>query len=928
MTNQSSDTQPALRPLNVSVRGGRLTKFKGQVASIAPGLSVVATAAVLFSGSAVQADNECGSVANGQVTCGADADDTTSGIQSYDAGITYNVSASEDLTVTLNNPTVDPVGRIGVDVGSGAANNVTVQMGGGTITTTAAGGDNHGIRVDGGNGATSTAKVVVTGGKIEIDGLNSVGLYTVVSGDGDAIAELGGNSSIVASVDTKGERSYGIDVFVNKEDTAATATALLKEGGEIETKMATSNGIVARTRGGQGGALAHMSGGKITTHGEVIKEGTLQEATGFAHAVVAVVESNAKNNSKAKATALMTGGTIVTELNNSAGVRAVTNLASFKGEVEARMEGADSTITTKGNQSHGLQAFATGADENSGGVAKAVMVDGTITIHNINAHGAHVLAGGGKAKALVEMHGGSITTHDSGSYGLYARIDSPDNDEEVRVKMTGGSIVTHNTFGLFAGSHGIHADTNGSGDVIVDMSEGDGTITTVGRNSHGIFAEAEGVGSLAQAEVKAKTIVKLGVDAEVTALGSGSDGIRVSGLWVNPVNINNRVLLGVKEFDIDVAGFVMGGADARNPPSVGDTDGAAIRTVSDVDGGGTIDIASTGWVVAGRSGLAIVDGDGAAVINSAGTIRGDIRLGAGNDILNLTGGRFTGYLYAGDGDDSVTISATTEYHFSHALDGGAGDNDHLTLHGRTMTSMENVRNWEHLTLKDEMEMRLDGVTTVDMGLSIDATSTFRASGGGRGTGATIAGKVASASGGGLTITGDVTNAGDLTLSVQDGAAGDVITIDGDYTNTGSGRSVFELDAVMGADGANTDRLEITGNASGEMVLSLAGLDNASAGGGPLEIYVASVGGASDDATFTLMDGNHVMPDGEHGVVSGAYLYRLAEVEAQDGGKWWALSARSESGEISWGPSAPIYDSYGASLLAFNAPSGLQARGSS
>ncbi|WP_299752989.1 hypothetical protein, partial [uncultured Tateyamaria sp.] len=139
MTNQSSDTQPALHSHNVSVRGGRLTKFKGQVASIAPGLSVVATAAVLFSGSAVQADNECGSVANGQVTCGADAVLNTPAIDDpYTNGITYNVSASEDLTVTLNNPTVDPVGRIGVDVGSGAANNVTVQMGGGTITTTAA----------------------------------------------------------------------------------------------------------------------------------------------------------------------------------------------------------------------------------------------------------------------------------------------------------------------------------------------------------------------------------------------------------------------------------------------------------------------------------------------------------------------------------------------------------------------------------------------------------------------------------------------------------------------------------------------------------------------------------------------------------------------------------------------------------------------
>ncbi len=48
MTNDNLVPHPALRSLNVLVRGGRLTKFKGRVASIAPGLLVVATAAVLF----------------------------------------------------------------------------------------------------------------------------------------------------------------------------------------------------------------------------------------------------------------------------------------------------------------------------------------------------------------------------------------------------------------------------------------------------------------------------------------------------------------------------------------------------------------------------------------------------------------------------------------------------------------------------------------------------------------------------------------------------------------------------------------------------------------------------------------------------------------------------------------------------------------
>ncbi|WP_171605735.1 MULTISPECIES: autotransporter outer membrane beta-barrel domain-containing protein, partial [unclassified Roseobacter] len=784
---------------------------------------------------------------------------------------------------------MSPVGRLGVDVGSGAADDVTVQMGGGTITTTA-GFDNHGIRVDGGNSATSTAKVAVTGGAIEIDGENSVGLYSVVSGNGNAIAELGGNSSSAASIVTKGENSHGIDALVNNSESTATATALLKEGGKIETKTANSEAMVARTSGKSGEALAHMSGGKITTHGEVIKEGTPQERTGFAHAVSAILDQGAKEDSKANMTALMTGGEIETMRNNSSGVRAYNR---GLGNALAQMEETpliSSTITTHENQSHGLQAFAVPEDTfttaegraTAAGRAEAVMVDGTIVINGVNSHGMYAQANGVLGTALVKMEGGRITTTHRNAAAIYARIDNQnhknnaDKTNGVKVIMTGGSILTENRHGSSFGSHGIYADTTGSADVTVDMR--DGTITTVGRNSHGIYAEFEGAGDDGQA------IVKLGTEAWVTASGAGSDGIRAQGR---------------SGFDVYVAGRVTGGADGLG----GNANGAAIRTISAADGGGTIHITDTAAVTAGRSGLAIQDWDGNTAVTLEGAVTGDIRLRGGND--------------------SVTIAATASYDFSHALNGGRGD-DHLILSGRTMTSMENVIDWEHLTLKDETKLSLDKGATLDMDLSIEAGSVFSASGGGRGTGATTAGKLANVPGGGITITGDVTNSG--TLSVQDGVAGDVITIDGNYT--GSGRGVFALDAVMGADGANTDRLVITGDASGETMLSIAGLDSVVPTGAPLELNLVTVGGASDDATFTLMNGNYVTSDGEHGMISGAYLYRLAEVEAQDGGHWWALSALSSTGEVHYGPSAPIYDSYGASLLAFNAPSGLRGRGSS
>ncbi|NNZ37057.1 autotransporter outer membrane beta-barrel domain-containing protein, partial [Roseobacter sp. HKCCD8749] len=958
-----------------------MTKFKGRVASIAPGLSVVATATVLFAGSvdqaaAQQAADACGTPNNGKVTCDAD---------NYTNGITYNTS--NDLTLELDRSGITVNGS-GVQVNGTDTANVKVHMTDGKVTTnrhgvsafTTGSGSVHaqldgltsddgltslsddditinrnasvGLRARIGNTASSAeARAVMTGGKITIAaGHNVDGVAAFTHGSSGVVtAEMSGG--LIITEQTAGAAAA---VYAGAHETfyVGTVTAEMSEAdSEIHTKNHDGLGLRATTRATSEAtfAVAHMRGGKITTEGN------------DAYAVVAAYGGNPPTDAvqrrliESNMTAKMTGGTIETFLNSTAIVARTPGV----GDALAEMDETDgpSQITTHGNQAHGLRVESGSDYSQSEGTATAIMRAGRIIINGPNSSGASAQANGGLGMALVRMEGGRITMSGANSYGLYARIDNPDhtnnsdNTNGVKVEMIEGDILG----GAGPGSHGILADTSGAGRVTVEMQRG--TVITRGSGSHGIWAESEAqansVGVRTEAGLasgsRAEAFVTVGAHANVTALGSGSDGIRVSGNYVTVSNTDlTKFWLGAKGFEIEVAGSVTGGSGGG---------AAAIRTLSSDPG--TITIDSGARVIAGDPGIAIhtvtagadgpvtEDDDGSATITSEGTIIGDIRLEAGDDTLIVTGGSIIGDVYGGEGDntltledgllagnirlgagdDSFTIASAANFDFSHVLDGGSGDNDHLTLHGRTMTSMGNVRNWEHLTLNDT-HLSLDGMDRLDMGLSIDATSTFSASGGSRSTGATTAGKVANVPGGGITIAGDVTNAGEVTLSVQDGAAGDVIRVEGNYTNTGSGRSVFELDAVMGADGANTDRLEITGNASGEIGLSLAGLDSASAGGAPLAIYVVSVGGASDDATFTLMDGNYVTSDGEQAMISGAYLYRLAEVEAQDGRNWWALSARSESGEVSWGPSAPIHDSYGASLLAFNAPSALRGRGSS
>ncbi|WP_299752806.1 autotransporter outer membrane beta-barrel domain-containing protein [uncultured Tateyamaria sp.] len=1002
MTNQSSDTQPALHSHNVSVRAGRLTKFKGRVASIAPRLSVVATAAVLFSGSAAQAANECGTDEVGQdtVTCGAG----DPSYPNYTDGITY--TGSDGLTLILDDPDIE-VGGSGLRVVGPSGNDLSVQVDRGTVTTDGSAGFAPGLFVQIDNDASTAAVTahVGEGGEVNTTGDIAHGLLASNQGEGAATAEMEGGA-----VTTHGEGAYGLWAEIKNEESTAVATAVLAEGeGVVTTFGDKAVGLYANTKG-RGAAIVKMEGGTVTTG-----IGNTTEVKN-AHGLYAVI-SNA--DSTATATALLEGGTATTNGADSHGLYAVIQNQASEANALAEMEGG--TVTTHGADSHGLYAdndgtgdatvrltrgFVETAGEASdgllamatgdqgpgnatvqmtegivhtkgrhasglvavtswGGTALVEMEGGTVTTEggsglfawvgntesddtatvrmtgeaNVSTRGtrAHGLlasnVSGGLGHALAEVNGGTVTTEGQGANGVYswivfveargtatARISEAEEagiETKVETKgnkshglyaynpgfgdalaeMKGGTVTTHgddahglgaiiaeNTYNMASeatatvqiiagevmthgrGAYGLYAENNASGDAMAQMDVG--TITTKGESAHGVWGES----------ARGQAFARMGEGATVAASGTDADGIRAQG---------------ATGFDVDVAGSVTGGAGV----------GAAIRTTSHA--GGTIDIARGATVTAGGSGLAIQVEGGAVEITSAGSVTGVVRLGSGDDILELKDGRFAGDIYAGEGNDTVTISAATEYDGSYTLDGGGGANNQLILNGQNiLTTAGHLKNWAGIAM-NKTELTLAWVTTVDMDLSIDAGSEFRAFGGE----------------GGMTIAGNkVTNEGSVVFSVQNGETGDVIRVEGNYTGSDTGSDVFALDARM--DGTDTDMLHFTGDVSGDMEVLIASVGGAGAEGAPLVMDVVTVGGEAN-GTFTLVGGNYVTSDGEHAMISGAHLYKLAET---DGG--WALSARLAGGEISWGPSAPIYDSYGASLLAFNAPSGLQARGSS
>ncbi|MFG5382746.1 hypothetical protein ACEWPN_16395, partial [Yoonia sp. R2-816] len=539
---------------------------------------------------------------------------------------------------------------------------------------------------------------------------------------------------------------------------------------------------------------------------------------------------------------------------------------------------SDGTVETgtERNFRHGLLGHITHSESSTTATVK--MTGGKVTTRGNNALGGYALTEGLGA-ASVEMEDGTVTTEGERAYGLWAEINNWESTATAKVLMSGGAVTTDK-----GNAYGIVASSNGSGAVKVEVTDDDSKVTTKGKDAHAVYAWNFYRGNeTAMAVVNDKASIKTfgdgayGVSANHTAYGAAevymyngkvtTEGKEAHGLnafsasATASVNLNGIVTVsgvdadGIRAesatgFDIHVNGSVKGGKG----------NGAAIRTISRSGLPGfkrEIRINGNAVVNGEESGIAIEDGDGDALVTSAGMITGDIdlgagddtlqlnngsftgdiRLGAGDDTLELKDGSFTGDIYAGAGNDTVAIHTVTLGEGRYILDGGVGGNDKLTFVGPNddpinMNSTEtHLSNWERVE--------------VDKDLFIDDTSAFHVSGGASDTPTE------------MTFAGNVTNDGSVALSVQDGATGDVIRINGDYT--GSGRNVIALDTVIDGNGATTDRLEIAGDASGEMMLSIAGLDSAGAADAPLVMDVVTVGRASE-GTFTLMDGNYVTAD--------------------------------------------------------------------
>jgi len=390
--------------------------------------------------------------------------------------------------------------------------------------------------------------------------------------------------------------------------------------------------------------------------------------------------------------------------------------------------------------------------------------------------------------------------------------------------------ISSNLFGVYASSTSGAVNvttgavtTNVSNGIVTQSTTGDQTITVNGA----VTSAAVGVNA-----VSASGAITFNVNGNVT----GYDGAQLNSAGAKVINVQaGRSLLGTTGFDLRAGG---GGTALVNiAGSVGNrTDHTAVY-MNDFITAATIDVASGGSLT-GAVDLSDLDD----AINNRGTWTvgaANYFYGGSDTVSNLAGGTInlsTGARFSGL--DSYNNAANSTTNVAGAVDlGGA--------------ALANAGNWNLATASAVTDLGVTsntGVINAGAGSSIESTANFTNAAGGRinvsgpfslaSTGAfsnagtlalapttfTLSGATAftnsgtiRAEGGATTIFTSVSLANDGTIDLQDGAANDVLTIAGNFV--GSGNSVLAIDFAGGA----ADRLVVTGTAGGSTRLNISAI---------------------------------------------------------------------------------------------------------
>ncbi|EHJ7289695.1 fibronectin-binding autotransporter adhesin ShdA [Salmonella enterica] len=239
---------------------------------------------------------------------------------------------------------------------------------------------------------------------------------------------------------------------------------------------------------------------------------------------------------------------------------------------------------------------------------------------------------------------------------------------------------------------------------------------------------------------------------------------------------------------------------------------------------------------------------------------------------------------------TFTLGAGDSFEVTSVLDDKTGNGDwdgkSLTKLGAGKLTLSGANTYTGDTNVQEGTLWLSGDGTIgEMGsqqaVNVASGATF---GGSNGT--TVNGKVTNEgtlvfgdsdeTGAIFTLNGDLINMGTMTSGSSASTPGNTLYVDGNYT--GNGGSLY-LNTVLGDDDSATDKLVITGDASGTTELYINGIgDGAQTTNG---IEVVDVGGVSTSDAFVL----------KNEVNASLYTYRLYWNESDND---WYLASKAQS----------------------------------
>lgn len=512
---------------------------------------------------------------------------------------------------------------------------------------------------------------------------------------------------------------------------------------------------------------------------------------------------------------------------------------------------------------------------------EAIHVENGEQAHNLQIKADDIY---GDTGIFVQNYGTGTTLINTGNIiaaGEAVHIENGENARDLSITTgnieAGSGIITNNNgngrTSIITGN--INARDDNAIQAYNDIKTNDLYIQA--RNITGasaIIAENSGTGST--------TIITQG---NITATQEEKDAVYVSNSdTAYDININHKggTISGTNNA-INTANYGTGSTNMIIAGKVNGGIGAGIITHGNIGATNTITL-DNGAHITAYSGIAIKDDEANThiILNNGAKVSGQILLGDGNDTFTIN-----------HGDTSTITVLDAGNKDTNGLNGnGVKDIDTLNINGwltgsSSSEGKENdtaLRNWSIINIGGKSQSQTDStlnltgdLTTNQLNINRSGKLTFN------GFSAEASSDHSLSEPHFIIINGNVTNAGIISLGNKH--TGDNLTITGDYNGA---KGTLILDTELNDDKSITDKLAISGNASGTTSIQINNIKGLGADTGNSKgIEIISVAGtnitdAENEPVFTLT-GSHVD--------AGAYEYRLFSGDQTREDSNWYLRSR-------------------------------------